>query len=104
MFKYLHDGGVLLIRNQAHQLSVELLIAATGQAEEDHLFRVDRTVFNFIVSSIAELILHELYPFHPAPTLYTHTHPSDAYRDLRSFHFICSDHGLIKVCLCHFGK
>lgn len=51
MFKYLHDGGVLLIRNQADQLSVELLIAATGQAEEDHLFRVDRTVFNFIVTS-----------------------------------------------------
>lgn len=101
---YTHGSRVLLIRNQADQLSVELLIAANGQAQEDHLFSVDHAVFNFIVSCIAELIFRELYPFHPAPTLYTHTHPSDAYRDLQSFYFICSDHSLIKDCLCHFGK
>lgn len=60
MFKCLHDGGALLIWNQADQLPVELLMAATGQAVEDHLFGVDRAAFNFIVSYIAELILHEL--------------------------------------------
>lgn len=70
---YTHGSRVLLIRNQADQLSVELLIAAKGQAQEDHLFSVDHAVFNFIVSCIAELIFRELYPFHPAPTLYTHT-------------------------------
>lgn len=64
---------MLLIRNQADQLSVELLIAAKGQAQEDHLFWVDHTALNFIVRFIAELILRELYPFHPAPTLYTRT-------------------------------
>lgn len=73
MFKCLHGGGVLLIRNLADQLSVELLIAAKGKAEEDHLFCVDRAAVNFIVSCIAELILRKLYPFHPAPNLYTRT-------------------------------
>lgn len=64
---------MLLIRDQPDQLSVELLIAAKGQAQEDQLFWVEHAAFNFIVSCIAELIWRELYPIHPAPTLYTST-------------------------------
>lgn len=62
-------------------MSVEQLIAAKGQAEEDHLFRVNHAAFNFIVSRIAELILCDLYSPYPAPTLYTHTHTTQMHTE-----------------------
>lgn len=67
-------------KGPSEHLSVELLIAAKGQAEGDHLFGVNRAAFNFIISCTAALILCDPPQtcFH---TVYTLIHHTDAFTD-----------------------
>lgn len=52
-------------KGPSENVSVELLIAAKGQAERDHLFGVvDRAAFNFIISCTAANARPTLYTLH----------------------------------------
>lgn len=64
-------------KGPSENVSVELLIAAKGQAERDHLFGVvDRAAFNFIISCTAANAL---------PTLCTRTAQMRSETELQSF-------------------
>lgn len=80
-------------KGPSEHLSVELLIAAKGQAEGDHLFGVNRAAFNFIISCTAALILcdppppnvlaHCIHTYSPHRCIHRQNHsPSPLYVQL----------------------